>query len=124
LKVKQMRRGLADLAEEGVIRLFKPAMGSAWIVGVIGELQLDVLQTRLEQEYGARLEFEPSPYEVARWVRSDDPAELKKLMEALRSSMAEDQDGVPVLLMRNAWEFGRFQKDWPEITFSAVRERN
>ena len=47
LTVKQMRRGLADLAEEGVIRLFKPAMGSAWIVGVIGELQLDVLQTRL-----------------------------------------------------------------------------
>nr|WP_314444550.1 peptide chain release factor 3 [uncultured Sphingomonas sp.] len=124
LKVKQMRRGLADLAEEGVIRLFKPALGSAWIVGVIGELQLDVLQTRLEQEYGARLEFEPSPYEVARWVRADDPAELKKLQEALRSNMAEDQDGVPVLLMRNAWEHGRFEQEWPAITFSAVRERS
>ncbi|NJC05237.1 peptide chain release factor 3 [Sphingomonas kaistensis] len=124
LKVKQMRRGLADLAEEGVIRLFKPALGSAWIVGVIGELQLDVLQTRLEQEYGAKLEFEPSPYEVARWVRADDPAELKKLTEALRSNMAEDQDGVPVLLMRNAWEHGRFEQEWPAITFSAVRERS
>jgi peptide chain release factor 3 len=124
LKVKQMRRGLSDLAEEGVIRLFKPALGSQWIVGVIGELQLDVLQTRLDQEYGVALEFEPSPYEVARWIKSDDPALLKKLMETHRSSMAEDQDEVPVLLMRNGWEFGRLQEEWPGITFSAVRERS
>jgi len=124
MKVKQMRRGLSDLAEEGVIRLFKPVIGSQWIVGVIGELQLDVLATRLEQEYGVTLDFEPSPYEVARWVRSDDPALLKKLMETHRSNLANDQDDVPVLLMRNAWEFGRFQKDWPGIEFSAVRERS
>ncbi len=124
MKVKQMRRGLSDLAEEGVIRLFKPAIGSSWIVGVIGELQLDVLQTRLDQEYGVTLEFEPSPYEVARWVGSDDPARLKKLMETLRSNMAEDQDHAPVLLMRNAWEFGRFEQEWPGIDFSAVRERS
>ncbi len=124
MKVKQMRRGLSDLAEEGVIRLFKPVIGSQWIVGVIGELQLDVLQARLDQEYGVVIEFEPSPYEVARWVHSDDPALIKKLLEALRSSMADDQDNVPVLLMRNVWEFGRLQEDWPGVKFSAVRERN
>lgn len=124
MKVKQMRRGLSDLAEEGVIRLFKPRIGSQWIVGVIGELQLDVLQTRLEQEYGVALEFEPSPYEVARWIRSDDPAILKKLIETHGSNLADDQDDVPVLLMRNAWEFGRFQQEWPGIEFSSVRERN
>jgi peptide chain release factor 3 len=124
MKAKQMRRGLSDLAEEGVIRLFKPVIGSQWIVGVIGELQLDVLATRLEQEYGVTLDFEPSPYDVARWVRSDDPALLKKLMESHRSNLADDQDDVPVLLMRNAWEFGRFQKDWPGIEFSPVRERS
>jgi len=124
MKVKQMRRGLSDLAEEGVIRLFKPAIGSNWIVGVIGELQLDVLQTRLDQEYGVTLEFEASPYEVARWVGSDDPAKLKNLVETLRSNMAEDQDNAPVLLMRNAWEFGHFQQEWPGINFTAVRERS
>ncbi|HUE79325.1 MAG TPA: peptide chain release factor 3 [Sphingomicrobium sp.] len=123
LKVKQMRRGLTDLAEEGVIRLFKPAIGSQWIVGVIGELQLDVLSTRLEQEYGARLGFEPSPFEVARWVRSDDPAEFAKLTKSNHSKMAADQDGAPVLLMRNEWEFGRFVEEWPHIEFLAVRER-
>lgn len=124
LKVKQMRRGLVDLAEEGVIRLFKPLIGSQLIVGVIGELQLDVLKTRLEQEYGAAIEFEPSPYDVARWVGAREPSELKRLMEANRSIMAEDADGAPVILMRNAWEHGRFCEEWPLIEFSAIRERN
>ena len=124
MKVKQMRRGLSDLAEEGVIRLFKPAIGSQWIVGVIGELQLEVLATRMEQEYGAPVAFEPSPFDVARWLRAKDPAVLKKFIEANRSRVAADQDGTPVLLMRNAWEFDRFVEEWPDVEFAAVRERN
>ena len=124
MKAKQMRKGLEDLAEEGVIRIFKPAIGSSWIVGVVGALQLDVLATRMEAEYGLPIGFEPSPYEVARWVSADDPAELKRLAEALRSSMAEDGDGDPVLLMRNAWELGRFQQEWPAIRFTSVKERS
>lgn len=123
-KVKQMRRGLSDLAEEGVIRLFKPVIGSQWIVGVIGELQLDVLETRIEQEYGAVLAFEASPFEVARWVRSKDPVVLKKFIEANRSRLALDQDETPVLLMRNAWEFDRFVEEWPGIELAAVRDRS
>ncbi|MEP7316054.1 MAG: peptide chain release factor 3 [Sphingomicrobium sp.] len=123
-KVKQMRRGLSDLAEEGVIRLFKPAIGSQWIVGVIGELQLEVLAARMEQEYNAPLTFEPSSYEVARWLRSSDPQALKKFMEANRSRLALDQDEAPVLLMRNAWEFDRFIEEWPTIEFASVRERS
>jgi peptide chain release factor 3 len=123
MKVKQMRRGLGDLAEEGVVHLFRPTIGSQWVVGVIGELQLDVLQTRLEQEYGVKLGFEPSPYEVARWIKTDDPATLKRLMEANRSRTAEDQNDALVLLMRNEWEYGQFAQDWPDVQFQAVKER-
>lgn len=123
MKSKQMRKGLTDLAEEGVIRIFKPAIGSNWIVGVVGALQLDVLATRMEAEYNLKLGFEPSPYEVARWVGADDAAELKRLIEAQRSNMAEDGDGDPVLMMRNAWEFGRLQQEWPNIRFTSVKER-
>jgi peptide chain release factor 3 len=123
LKVKQMRRGLNDLAEEGVIRLFKPAVGSQWIIGVVGELQLDVFRARLEQEYGVSVGFEASPFQVARWLGSEHPGMLKRLIEGNRPKMAEDQDGAPVLMMRNDWEFTQFMKDWPEIDFLAVRER-
>ena len=124
MKSKQMRKGLEDLAEEGVIRIFKPSIGSNWIVGVVGALQLDVLATRMEAEYSLKLGFEPSPYEVARWVAADDPAELKRLLDTHRSAMAEDGDGALVLLMRNAWELGRLQQDWPNVRFTAVKERS
>jgi peptide chain release factor 3 len=124
MKSKQMRRGLQDLAEEGVIRIFKPALGSNWIVGVVGALQLDVLATRMEAEYGLKLGFEESPWEIARWIAADDAAELKRLMDTHRSSVAEDADGAPVLLIRNAWELGRFQQDWPNVKFASVRERS
>jgi len=124
MKSKQMRKGLEDLAEEGVIRIFKPAIGSNWIVGVVGALQLDVLSTRMEAEYGLKLGFEPSPWDIARWVAADDPAELKRILTTLRPSAAEDVDGAPVLLIRNAWELGRFQEDWPRIRFESVRERH
>ena len=123
LKTKQMRRGLGDLAEEGVVRLFRPLVGSQWIVGVVGELQLDVLATRVEQEYGVKLGFEPSPFDVARWIAAD-PATLKRLTAAHRASLAEDGDDALVLLMRNAWEFGRFREEWPDVEFLSVRERS
>jgi peptide chain release factor 3 len=124
MKSKQMRKGLEDLAEEGVIRIFKPAIGSSWIVGVVGALQLDVLGTRMEAEYGLKLGFEPSPYDIARWIDAEDPAELKRLAAAHRSNMAEDADGAQVLLIRNDWELGRFQQDWPKVKFASVRERH
>ena len=124
MKVKQMRRGLSNLAEEGVIRLFKPSSGGASIVGVIGELQLNVLTARMKQEYGTAVEFEAAPYEVARWVRSKNAALLKRLTDAHQAQAATDRDGDAVLLMRNAWEFDRLVKDWPEVEFAAVRERN
>jgi peptide chain release factor 3 len=124
LKSKQMRKGLEDLAEEGVIRIFKPAIGSNWIVGVVGALQLDVLGTRMEAEYGLKLGFEPSPWDIARWVSADEPAELKRLLEANRGSAAEDADGAPVLLIRNDWELGRFHQEWPKVKFANVRERH
>jgi peptide chain release factor 3 len=124
MKSKQMRKGLEDLAEEGVIRIFKPAIGSNWIVGVVGALQLDVLETRMVAEYNLKVGFEASPWDIARWVSADDPADMKRVSEALRPSMAEDGDGAPVLLIRNAWELGRFQQDWPKVKFASVRERS
>jgi peptide chain release factor 3 len=124
MRAKQMRKGLQDLAEEGVIRVFRPAIGSNWIIGVVGALQLEVLATRMEGEYGVKVDFEPSPYEVARWVSSEDPAELKRLMATHRPIMAEDQDDDPVLLIRNSWELGRFEQEWPKVKFGTVKERS
>ena len=123
MKAKHLRRALEDLAEEGVTQVFRPLSGSDWIVGVVGQLQLDVLLTRVTGEYGVKLRFEAAPYATARWV-GGDPAELKRFSDKVSSQLAEDRDGSLVFLARNAWDLNRMREDWPKLTFSATRERH
>jgi peptide chain release factor 3 len=123
MRAKQMRKALEDLAEEGVTQVFRPATGADWIVGVVGMLQLDVLSSRIEQEYSVPVAFEPAPFETARWIFSEDQARLKTFIEQNRSAMSEDREGAPVYLVRNTWELNRMKDNFPEITFSATRER-
>jgi peptide chain release factor 3 len=121
-KSKQLRTALTDMAEEGVTQLFKPAIGSNWIVGVVGQLQLDVLISRLEAEYRVPAAFEPSPWETARWIKAE-PAELKRFTDEHRGAMAEDRDGAPVFMARDSWELNYVTQREPAVTFSATRER-
>jgi peptide chain release factor 3 len=123
LKSKHLRRALEQLAEEGVTRIFKPATGGDWIVGVVGALQLDVLAARLRAEYDLAIRFEPAPYETARWVDAADPLALKAFLEGNRSVLAEDHDAAPVFLARNAWELRTMMKEWPAIAFRETREQ-
>jgi peptide chain release factor 3 len=123
MRAKQLRRALEDLAEEGVTQVFRPVQGSSWIVGVVGQLQLDVLATRIDGEYNIRVGFEAAPFETARWVEADDEAELKRFCAANGAALAEDRDGAPVFLARNAWELNYTQEKWPAIRFVATRER-
>ena len=122
LKAKHLQRALESLAEEGVTQVFRPALGSDWIVGVVGTLQLDVLKDRLESEYNLEISFEATQYITARWV-SGEADKLKKFMEGNRASLGEDRDKTPVYLARNDWDLGRAQEDWPDMKFSEVRER-
>jgi peptide chain release factor 3 len=123
MRVKHLRKGLEDLAEEGVTQLFKPMIGSQWIVGVVGELQLEVLASRITTEYDVKAGFEAAPYDAARWVAGDDPAELKRFIEASRGSLAEDRDGAPVFLARNSWELNYTKEHWPNLRFLTTREQ-
>ena len=123
IKAKGLAKALNDLAEEGVTQVFRPMTGADWLVGVVGPLQIEVLSSRIASEYGVSVAFEDAGYETARWVTSADPAEVKRFVAAHRSVLAEDRTGAPVFLVRNSWEFRRAEKDWPQITFAATRER-
>ena len=70
MKAKKLREALQQMAEEGVVQVFLPHDGAAAIVGVVGALQLDVLTERLNAEYGLPVSFEPSRFEICRWVSS------------------------------------------------------
>jgi peptide chain release factor 3 len=122
-KVKQVRQALQDLAEEGLVQVFRPLMAGHWMVGVVGILQLDVLKSRIAGEYGAEIQLEAIPYQMARWVVAKDG---KEAVEAFRaengSSLAEDRDGRLVFLARNSWDLDNIIKRYPGVSFRETVE--
>jgi peptide chain release factor 3 len=122
-KTKQLRKALDDMAEEGVTQVFYPEIGSNWIIGVVGQLQLDVLLSRLEAEYKVAAGLEPSPYDTARWLSSEDPAALKEFIDLNRGAMAKDRDDNPVFLAKSAWEVGYVADRYSKVRFANTRER-
>jgi len=121
-KTKQLRKALDDLSEEGVIQVFYPEIGAQWIVGVVGQLQLDVLVSRLEAEYKVEAALEAAPFATARWLKGAEAA-LNGFAEFNRANLARDRDGDPVFMARSAWDVGYQAEKNPELTFSATKER-
>jgi peptide chain release factor 3 len=121
-KTKQLRKALDDLSEEGVIQVFYPEIGSNWIIGVVGQLQLDVLLSRLEAEYKVGAVLEPAPFDTARWL-GGEAGDVKAFMDLNRGAMAKDRDGDPVFLAKSAWEVGYVADRYPAVKFLATRER-
>ena len=122
-KTKQLRKALDDMAEEGVTQVFYPEIGSNWIIGVVGQLQLEVLLSRLDAEYKVAAGLEMAPYETARWISAEDPAELQAFTDLNRGAMAKDRDDNPVFLAKSAWEVGYIADRYPKVRFAATRER-
>lgn len=122
-KTKQLRKALDDMAEEGIIQVFYPEIGANMIVGVVGQLQLDVLISRLEAEYKVEAKLEQSPWDTARWIASDDAAALKAFQSDNRGAAATDRDGAPVFMAKDAWEVGYVTQRNPSIRFTATKER-
>ncbi len=121
-KTKQLRKALDDLSEEGVIQVFYPELGAQHIVGVVGQLQLEVLISRLDAEYKVAAALEPAPFDTARWV-TGDAALLAAFADINKSSLAKDRDGNMVFLARSAWDVNYQQERNPELKFSATKER-
>jgi peptide chain release factor 3 len=121
-RTKQLRRALEDLSEEGLIQVFKPTLGSQWIVGVVGVLQLDVLASRAAQEYQVDIDFEPVPYSAARWLRSEDTQALEVFIRNHAGKVAHDRDGHPVFLAEGQWEIDHNVKNNEAIEFLKTKE--
>jgi peptide chain release factor 3 len=122
MKAKKLRQALAELAEEGVVQLFRPQDGSAPLVGVVGTLQLDVLAARLGAEYGITIGFETSPYALARWISSPDRTALQKFIAENRTAIADDIDGDPVFLATSAFMMRRAEEQAAALTFRDIKD--
>jgi len=121
MKAKHLEKALRQFAEEGAAKVFKPMLGAGYIVGVVGPLQFDVLASRIEQEYALPVRFEPSQFTSARWV-SGDKATLAAFVDANKGHIARDNDADVVYLTRLQWDIDRVERDFPDLTLSAIKE--
>lgn len=104
LKRKQFLKGISQLAEEGSIQVFKrPNIGvEELIVGVVGVLQFEVLEYRLQNEYGAEILMERLPYRYIRWVKQEN-FDRSKFSITMDTLVVNDEKERPVLLFQNEW---------------------
>ena len=122
MKAKKLKQALQELAEEGVVQVFRPHDGSPAMIGVVGPLQLDVLKVRLAEEYGLPVDFDVSEFELARWISSDDETKLNAFMTANRSGIADDLDGDPVFLARNQFYLDYTHERAAGIVFTDIKD--
>jgi peptide chain release factor 3 len=110
------------MAEEGVVQVFRPTDGAPALVGVVGPLQLDVLKDRLAGEYGLDVGFEPSEFQLARWIAAADRKMLDAFVAANGSGIAEDLDGDLVYLARNQFYLDYTRERASGIAFTDVKD--
>jgi peptide chain release factor 3 len=121
LKRKQLKKGLDELSEEGVIQVFhRPGLGDKDpVLGAVGALQFEVLQHRLKNEYGADIKIERLPYIRVRWIEGENlnPEEFNGRSE---TRYIQDKDGHPVVLFTTEWILNWITNQRKDIRFSAT----
>lgn len=108
MKRKQFVKGVTQIAQEGAIQIFQEYKGGMEeiIVGVVGVLQFDVLQFRLESEYNVQIRLENLPYEHIRWILNPGETDVDNLTGTSDMKKVIDMKGNPLLLFVNAWSVG------------------
>ena len=122
LKRKTLQKGVQQLAEEGTIQmLYDPLIGKQDpIVGVVGELQFDVLLFRLNDEYQLDVRLDRLPFTVARWPFGKDGQPVKGALKG-GSRLYLDEDERPVVLLEKEWDLNWLKKENPEVEFRVTQ---
>jgi peptide chain release factor 3 len=116
LKAKQLNKGLDQLCEEGATQVYRPLTNNDIILGAVGQLQFEVVQFRLKDEYNVESVFEPINIHVARWLEASEQ-ELKDFVAKNESRMAKDHYGDLVYLASSAVNLSMAQERSPGVRF-------
>ncbi len=122
MKTKQLEKGIAQLMDEGVAQLFINQFNGRKLIGTVGQLQFEVIQYRLENEYGAKCRWEPASLYKACWIESDDEAQLEQFKKRKYQYMARDMEGRDVFLADSAYVLSMAQQDFEHIKFHFTSE--
>jgi len=122
MKTKQLNKGIDQLMDEGVAQLFVNQFNGRKLIGTVGQLQFEVIQYRLENEYNAKCRWEPVSLYKACWIESDDEEELDAFKKRKYQFMAHDRDGRDVFLADSNYVLQMAQNDFKHIKFHFTSE--
>jgi peptide chain release factor 3 len=122
MKTKQLEKGLRQLMEEGVAQYFSYEIGNRKVVGTVGQLQFEVIQFRLKNEYNASVEFAPMNLYKACWISSTDKKQLDEFVRSKSRHIAKDKDDRLVFMAESRAWLQMVQDNYPEIEFHFTSE--
>lgn len=122
MKAKQLNKGIDQLMDEGVAQLFVNQFNGRKIIGTVGQLQFEVIQYRLLNEYNAKCRWEPLNLYKACWIESDNAEELEAFKKRKYQFMAKDRDGRDVFLADSNYVLQMAQMDFKNIRFHFTSE--
>ncbi len=122
LRLKQLKKGVLQLCEEGATQVFRPMRNNDLILGAVGVLQFEVASQRLKSEYNVDAIVEGVSIATARWVYADDEKVMKRFKDKAFENLAEDGDGQLVYLAPTRVNLNLTIERWPEIKFTSTRD--
>ena len=122
MKTKQLHKGIEQLMDEGVAQMFVNQFNGRTLIGTVGQLQFEVIQYRLEHEYGAKCRWEPVSLYKACWIESDNETELEAFKRRKYQYMARDREGRDVFLADSAYVLQMARQDFEHIRFHFTSE--
>ncbi len=122
LRLKALKKGLAQLCEEGATQLFRPMRNNDLILGAVGPLQFDVVAHRLRDEYKVECQFEAISVATARWVECDDEKMLEDFRRKAHDNLALDHGESLVYIAPTRVNLSLTEERWPDIRFPKTRE--
>ena len=122
LKSKQLEKGIDQLMDEGVAQLFVLEMNNRKVIGTVGALQYEVIQYRLEHEYGAKCRWVPMNTSRACWLTADEKPAMDQFIRLKGNQIAYDKDKNPVFLADSEWMIRMNRENNPAIHFHFTSE--
>jgi peptide chain release factor 3 len=124
MKAKQLAKGIDQLMDEGVAQLFTLELNGRKIIGTVGALQFEVIQYRLEHEYGAKCSYENLNVHKACWVETSETShsEFLEFTRVKAKFLAKDKEGQQVFLADSAFSLQMTKEKYPTLQFHTTSE--
>lgn len=116
MKQKSFHKGIDQLVQEGAVQLYQNYTTGDYILGAVGQLQFEVFQFRMQNEYNSEVVMEPLGHKIARWI---DPTQLDEKMASSRNILVKDRQGEPLFLFENKFAENWFKGKYPDIKLTA-----